>query len=114
VFIRIIAAMVLIGGHDVYPLASMGCSWQGQFRASRSKRSWSTSFSLSFGCSHTIMSTKILRETMVPSTDTFRLFDTSLAARLETAPKLQVLWLQTVQLIANRHTETLLPPGGVG
>ena len=43
------------------------------------------------------------QETMVLPTDRLRLFDISLAARLETAPKLQVLWLQTVQLIANRH-----------
>jgi hypothetical protein len=43
------------------------------------------------------------QETMVPPTDRLRLFDITLAARLETAPKLQVLWLQTVQLIANRH-----------
>ena len=42
---------------------------------------------------------------MVPPTDRLRLFDTPLTTRLETAPKLQVLWLQTVQLIANRHNQ---------
>jgi hypothetical protein len=46
---------------------------------------------------------------MVPSaTDRHRLFDLSLAERLETLPKLQVLWLQTVQLIANRHNPPTL------
>ena len=43
------------------------------------------------------------QETMVPPTERLRLFDLPLADRLETAPKLQVLWLQTVQLIANRY-----------
>jgi len=41
---------------------------------------------------------------MAPRTERLRLFDLPLAARLETAPKIQVLWLQTVQLIANRNS----------
>ena len=49
------------------------------------------------------------QETMIPSaTDRRRLFDLSLAERLETVPKLQVLWLQTFQLIANRHNPSTL------
>jgi hypothetical protein len=51
------------------------------------------------------------QETMVSTTERLRLFNISLEERLETSSKLQVLWLQTVQLITNRHNPHPLQRG---